>query len=31
MIMLDTHIWIWWVDDSNRLTEQQRQWVQEHQ
>ncbi len=23
MILLDTHIWIWWVDDPDRLTEGQ--------
>jgi PIN domain nuclease of toxin-antitoxin system len=31
MIILDTHIWIWWVDESPRLTDQQRQWLQEYQ
>ena len=31
MIVLDTHIWIWWVDNSTRLTQQQRQWIQEFQ
>ena len=24
MIMLDTHIWIWWVHEENRLTTKQR-------
>lgn len=31
MIILDTHIWIWWVDNSSRLTEQQRSWIGQHQ
>lgn len=31
MILLDTHIWIWWVDDSPRLSFKQRQLIQEHQ
>jgi len=24
MILLDTHIWVWWVDDSQQLTDRQR-------
>jgi len=31
MIVLDTHIWVWWVDDNARLTEQQRGWIQSYQ
>ena len=31
MIILDTHIWIWWVNDSPRLTEQYRQWIRDYQ
>lgn len=31
MIVLDTHIWIWWVNDSSRLTEQYKQWIQDYQ
>jgi PIN domain nuclease of toxin-antitoxin system len=31
MIILDTHIWIWWVDDNARLTKQHREWIQEYQ
>ena len=27
MIVLDTHIWIWWVDNSPRLTQQHRDWI----
>lgn len=31
MIILDTHIWIWWVDDNQRLTQEHRKWIQEYQ
>jgi PIN domain nuclease of toxin-antitoxin system len=31
MIILDTHIWIWWVDNNPRLTQQHREWIQEYQ
>ncbi len=31
MIILDTHIWIWWVNNSSRLTLQQQAWIQQHQ
>lgn len=31
MIILDTHIWIWWVDNSPRLTDQQRSYIHQHQ
>lgn len=31
MILLDTHIWIWWVDDSQRLTRQYRDWIAQYQ
>ena len=31
MIILDTHIWIWWVDNSPRLTDQQRSHINQHQ
>ncbi len=31
MIILDTHIWILWVDDNTRLTQQHRYWIQEYQ
>jgi PIN domain nuclease of toxin-antitoxin system len=30
MIVLDTHIWIWWVNDSPQLTEQHNQWIQDN-
>lgn len=31
MILLDTHIWIWWVNDSPQLAEQPKQWIQDYQ
>jgi PIN domain nuclease of toxin-antitoxin system len=31
VIILDTHIWIWWVDNNSRLIERQRSWIQQHQ
>jgi PIN domain nuclease of toxin-antitoxin system len=31
MILLDTHIWIWWVDDNQRLTQKHREWIQQYQ
>ena len=31
MIVLDTHIWVWWVDNSPRLTERLRELVEDHQ
>ncbi len=31
MIVLDTHIWIWWVDNNQRLTQKHQEWIQEHQ
>ena len=31
MIVLDTHIWIWWVNNSPQLTKQHRQWIQNYQ
>jgi PIN domain nuclease of toxin-antitoxin system len=32
MILLDTHIWIWWVNDNEeRLTSRQRELIQQHQ
>jgi len=30
MIILDTHIWVWWVDDSQQLRDRQRQTIQDH-
>jgi PIN domain nuclease of toxin-antitoxin system len=31
VIVLDTHIWIWWVDNNQRLTQKHQEWIQEHQ
>jgi len=31
MIVLDTHIWVWWVHDPERLTALQRETIQRHQ
>jgi PIN domain nuclease of toxin-antitoxin system len=31
MILLDTHIWIWWVSQHSRLTTKIRQEIQAHQ
>jgi PIN domain nuclease of toxin-antitoxin system len=30
MIVLDTHIWVWWVNDSPQLTQQHKQWIQDY-
>lgn len=29
MIILDTHIWVWWVDGNQRLTKQYEAWIEE--
>ena len=31
MIILDTHIWVWWADNNPRLTQQHREWIQQYQ
>src|SRR5437868_410851 len=31
MIVLDTHIWVWWVHGDSRLTNQQNQWLQQYE
>lgn len=31
MIVLDTHIWVWWVHGHSRLTNQQNQWLQQYE
>lgn len=31
MIVLDTHIWVWWVDGNPRLTQAQAELIQAHQ
>lgn len=30
MIVLDTHIWIWWVDGNARLTARQRELIEQY-
>jgi len=30
MILLDTHIWVWWIDDSQQLTDRQRHTIQDN-
>ena len=30
MILLDTHIWVWWVDDSQQLADRQQQVIQDN-
>lgn len=30
MIVLDTRIWVWWVDGSPQFTSQYRNWIDEH-
>lgn len=31
MILLDTHIWIWWLDDNPRLSQRHRQIIESRQ
>lgn len=31
MIVLDTHIWIWWVDENSKLSPQNLEIIQAHQ
>jgi PIN domain nuclease of toxin-antitoxin system len=31
MIVLDTHIWVWWVDGNSKLTTKYRSWIEEYQ
>lgn len=31
MIILDTHIWIWWVNNNSRLTKRQRELINTYQ
>ncbi|MCW6036780.1 type II toxin-antitoxin system VapC family toxin [Spirulina subsalsa FACHB-351] len=31
MIVLDTHIWVWWVQNDSRLTAKHRQWLQDYE
>ena len=31
MIVLDTHIWVWWVHGDTSLTDQQVAWLQQYE
>lgn len=31
MIVLDTHIWVWWVHADPNLTKRQNQWLQQYE
>ena len=31
MIVLDTHIWVWWVDGNERLTKKHQEYINEYQ
>lgn len=31
MILLDTHIWVWWVQNDARLTRKYQQWLQDYE
>lgn len=31
MIVLDTHIWVWWIYNDDKLTEQYREIIQNHE
>ncbi|MEW6126493.1 MAG: type II toxin-antitoxin system VapC family toxin [Acidobacteriota bacterium] len=31
MIILDTHIWIWWVHNDKKLTNNQRKWIKDNE
>jgi PIN domain nuclease of toxin-antitoxin system len=31
MIVLDTHIWVWWVDDNAKLNKKYREWIEKYQ
>jgi PIN domain nuclease of toxin-antitoxin system len=31
MILLDTHVWIWWVHDEERLSQEQLQAIRDHE
>jgi Uncharacterized protein conserved in bacteria len=30
-IVLDTHIWVWWVDKNARLTHKHQDWIEQYQ
>jgi PIN domain nuclease of toxin-antitoxin system len=31
MIVLETHIWVWWVDKKARRTQKHQNWIQQYQ
>ncbi|MEG3956898.1 type II toxin-antitoxin system VapC family toxin [Microcoleus sp. herbarium2] len=31
IIVLDNHIWVWWVDNNARLTQKRQDWIQQYQ
>ena len=31
MIVRETHIWVWWVDNNGRLTQKHQDWIQQYQ
>lgn len=31
MIVLDTHIWVWWVDESPQLSQRYAQLIQDYE
>jgi len=31
MIVIDTHIWVWWVQNDTRLTAKYQQWLRENE
>jgi PIN domain nuclease of toxin-antitoxin system len=31
MIVLDTHVWVWWVHGDERLTARQSEWLTENE
>lgn len=31
MIVIDTHIWVWWIQEDTRLTQDQHHWLQVYQ
>ena len=31
MIVLDTHIWVWWIHEDPQLTQRQQAWIREHE
>lgn len=31
MLILDTHIWIWWVQGDSQLSAEQQEWIKENQ